>query len=168
MRVPLGRYIATELEPKLGRYVATELFQNVDTTLVHAFLSTLRCYLPKTVANPFHISRHSKSSIKLYDIRDLWKIRAFLVSLFKRKSTVRISVPTEVFSRLLLQVNCSTKLSLRVAKERMDPIGSENLLSILGDVVIRVAGTVENPHIGEGEFLRHLISAISSAKGVSA
>ncbi|KAF2534688.1 hypothetical protein F2Q70_00030020 [Brassica cretica] len=102
------------------------------------------------------------------DIRDLWKIRAFLVSLFKRKSTVRISVPTEVFSRLLLQVNCSTKLSLRVAKERMDPIGSENLLSILGDVVIRVAGTVENPHIGEGEFLRHLISAISSAKGVSA
>ncbi|KAF3535961.1 hypothetical protein F2Q69_00024359 [Brassica cretica] len=50
----------------LDRYVATELFRNVDTTLVHAFLSTLRCYLPKTVANPFHVSRHSKSSIKLY------------------------------------------------------------------------------------------------------
>ncbi|KAF2574976.1 hypothetical protein F2Q70_00002221 [Brassica cretica] len=46
----------------LGHYVATELF----TTLVHAFSSTLRCYLPKTVAKPFHVSRHSKSSIKLY------------------------------------------------------------------------------------------------------
>ncbi|KAF2541962.1 hypothetical protein F2Q68_00030572 [Brassica cretica] len=64
--VPLGRYIATELEPKLGRYVTTELFRNVDTTLVHALSSTLRCYLPKNVANPFHISRHSKTSIKLY------------------------------------------------------------------------------------------------------
>ncbi|KAF2619230.1 hypothetical protein F2Q68_00040186 [Brassica cretica] len=53
-RVPLGRYVATELEPKFGRYVATELFRNVDTTLVHAFSSTLQCYLPKTVANPFH------------------------------------------------------------------------------------------------------------------
>ncbi|KAF3591999.1 hypothetical protein DY000_02024014 [Brassica cretica] len=52
----LGRYVATELEPKFGRYVATELFRNVDTTLVHAFSSTLRCYLPKTVANPFHDS----------------------------------------------------------------------------------------------------------------
>ncbi|KAF3598302.1 hypothetical protein F2Q69_00035266 [Brassica cretica] len=38
----------------LGRYLATELFRNVDMTLVHAFSSTLRCYLPKTVANPFH------------------------------------------------------------------------------------------------------------------
>nr|VDD37307.1 unnamed protein product [Brassica oleracea] len=58
----LGRYA------ELGRYIATErdLFRNVDTTLVHAFSSTLRCYLPKTVANPFHVSRHSKSSIKLY------------------------------------------------------------------------------------------------------
>ncbi|KAF2560100.1 hypothetical protein F2Q68_00016388 [Brassica cretica] len=63
----LGRYVATELEPKLGlyvateplarnveldpklgryvatecslgRYIATELFRNVDTTLVHALL----------------------------------------------------------------------------------------------------------------------------------
>ncbi|KAF2535345.1 hypothetical protein F2Q68_00020349 [Brassica cretica] len=51
---------------KPGRYVTTELFQNVDTTLIHAFSSTLQCYLPKTVANPFHVSRHSKSSIKLY------------------------------------------------------------------------------------------------------
>ncbi|KAF3574701.1 hypothetical protein F2Q69_00059134 [Brassica cretica] len=49
----------------LGRYVATELFRYVDTTLLHAFSSTLRCYLPKTVANPFHVSHHSKSSIKL-------------------------------------------------------------------------------------------------------
>ncbi|KAF3596818.1 hypothetical protein DY000_02022518 [Brassica cretica] len=87
--VPLGRYVATELEPSsvatqrpsssqarslrsdrasvlLGRYVATELFRNVYMTLVHAFSSTLRCYLPKTVANPFHVSRHSKLSIKLY------------------------------------------------------------------------------------------------------
>ena len=45
-----------KLEQELGRYVATELFRNVDTTLVHAFSSTLRCYLPKTVANPFHVS----------------------------------------------------------------------------------------------------------------
>ncbi|KAF2591618.1 hypothetical protein F2Q70_00038236 [Brassica cretica] len=50
----------------LGRYVATVLFRNVDMTFVHAFSSTLRCYLPKTVANPFHVSRHSKSSIKIY------------------------------------------------------------------------------------------------------
>ncbi|KAF3602826.1 hypothetical protein F2Q69_00035733 [Brassica cretica] len=62
----LGRYVATELKPKFGRYVATELFQNVDTPLFHAFSSTLRCYLPKTVANPFHVPRHSKLSTKLY------------------------------------------------------------------------------------------------------
>ncbi|KAF2620313.1 hypothetical protein F2Q68_00039474 [Brassica cretica] len=53
----LGRYVATELEPKFGRYVATELFRNVDTTSVHAFSSTLRCFLPNTVANPSHIPR---------------------------------------------------------------------------------------------------------------
>ncbi|KAF3582487.1 hypothetical protein DY000_02033092 [Brassica cretica] len=39
--IPLGLYVATKLEPKLGCYVATELFRNVDTTLVHAFSSTL-------------------------------------------------------------------------------------------------------------------------------
>ncbi|KAF3605213.1 hypothetical protein DY000_02048293 [Brassica cretica] len=54
----LGRYIATELEPKFGRYVATELFRNVDTTLVHAFSSTLRRYVPNTIANPSHVPRH--------------------------------------------------------------------------------------------------------------
>ncbi|KAF3563108.1 hypothetical protein DY000_02014495 [Brassica cretica] len=54
----LGRYVATELEPKFGRYVATELFQNVDTKSVHAFSSTLRCYLLNTIANPSHIPRH--------------------------------------------------------------------------------------------------------------
>ncbi|KAF2598377.1 hypothetical protein F2Q68_00008434 [Brassica cretica] len=66
----LGRYVATELEPKLiryvatevelklGRYVVTDLFRNVDTTSVHAFSSTLRCYLPNTVANPSHVPRH--------------------------------------------------------------------------------------------------------------
>ncbi|KAF3581536.1 hypothetical protein DY000_02032662 [Brassica cretica] len=64
--IPLGRYAATKLESKLGRYVATELFRNVDATLVHVFSSTLRFYLPKTVANPFHVPRHSKLSIKLY------------------------------------------------------------------------------------------------------
>ncbi|KAF3546027.1 hypothetical protein DY000_02006257 [Brassica cretica] len=64
----LGRYVATELRLGLGRYVATELFRNVDTILVYAFSSTLRCYLLKTVANPFHVSRHSKSSIKLYGV----------------------------------------------------------------------------------------------------
>ncbi|KAF3490060.1 hypothetical protein F2Q69_00055482 [Brassica cretica] len=47
-----------ELEPKLGRYVATELFRNVGTTSVHAFSSTLRCYLPNIVANPSHVPRH--------------------------------------------------------------------------------------------------------------
>ncbi|KAF3488885.1 hypothetical protein F2Q69_00053611 [Brassica cretica] len=62
----LGRYVATELEPKLGLYVATELFRNVDTTLVHEFSSTLRYYLPKTVANPLHVPGHSKLSITLY------------------------------------------------------------------------------------------------------
>ncbi|KAF3501592.1 hypothetical protein F2Q69_00043347 [Brassica cretica] len=66
LELKLGRYVATELEPKLGRYVATEHFRNVDTTLVHVFSSTVRCYLPKTVANAFHVSRHSKLSIKLY------------------------------------------------------------------------------------------------------
>ncbi|WZZ44601.1 hypothetical protein YC2023_040860 [Brassica napus] len=50
-----------------GRYIATALFRNVDTTRIHAFSSTLRCCLPKTVANPFHVFRDSKSSIKLYD-----------------------------------------------------------------------------------------------------
>ncbi|KAF2572323.1 hypothetical protein F2Q70_00002397 [Brassica cretica] len=39
--IPLGRYVATELEPKFDRYVATELLRNVDTTSVHAFSSTL-------------------------------------------------------------------------------------------------------------------------------
>ncbi|KAF2531192.1 hypothetical protein F2Q70_00031502 [Brassica cretica] len=56
--IPLGRYVATELEPKFGRYEATELFRNIDTTSVHAFSSTLRCYLPNTVANPSHVPRH--------------------------------------------------------------------------------------------------------------
>ncbi|KAF2585999.1 hypothetical protein F2Q70_00035980 [Brassica cretica] len=65
-RAPLGRYVATELEQKLGRYVATEFVRYVDTTLVHPFSSTRRCYLPKTIANPFCVSGHSKLSIKLY------------------------------------------------------------------------------------------------------
>ncbi|CAF1825307.1 unnamed protein product [Brassica napus] len=70
--IPLGRYVATELEPKLARAEVRllrsdqALFQNIDTTLVHAFSSTLRCYLPKTVASPFHVPRYSKLSIKLY------------------------------------------------------------------------------------------------------
>ncbi|KAF3515337.1 hypothetical protein F2Q69_00005499 [Brassica cretica] len=54
----LGRYVATELEQELGRYVATKLFRNVYTTSVHAFSSTLRCYLPNTVANPSHVPCH--------------------------------------------------------------------------------------------------------------
>ncbi|KAF3553005.1 hypothetical protein F2Q69_00014693 [Brassica cretica] len=64
--IPLGRYVATELEPKFGRYVATKLFRNVYTTSVQAFSSTLRCYLPNTVANPSHVPAISKLSIKLY------------------------------------------------------------------------------------------------------
>ncbi|KAF2536070.1 hypothetical protein F2Q70_00004756 [Brassica cretica] len=64
----LGRYQARSLRSDrasvpLGRYVATELFQNVDTTLVHAFSSTLRCYLPKTVVKPFHVSRQKIRSL---------------------------------------------------------------------------------------------------------
>ncbi|KAF3560689.1 hypothetical protein DY000_02015468 [Brassica cretica] len=58
LKPKLGRYVATELEPKFGRYVATELFRNVDTASVHAFSSTLRCYLPNTIANPSHVPRH--------------------------------------------------------------------------------------------------------------
>ncbi|KAF3531534.1 hypothetical protein DY000_02043153 [Brassica cretica] len=54
----LGRYVETDLEPKFGRYVATELFRNINTTSVHAFSSTLRCYFPNTVANPSHVPRH--------------------------------------------------------------------------------------------------------------
>ena len=50
-----------------GCYVATELFRNDDTTWIRAFSPILRCYLPKTVANPFHVFRQSKSSIKLCD-----------------------------------------------------------------------------------------------------
>ncbi|KAF3563801.1 hypothetical protein DY000_02015375 [Brassica cretica] len=57
-RAPLGRYVATEFEPKLSRYIATELFRNIDKTSVHAFSSTLRWYLPNTVANPSHVPRH--------------------------------------------------------------------------------------------------------------
>ncbi|WZY98276.1 hypothetical protein YC2023_070605 [Brassica napus] len=38
----------------LGRYAATEYFRNIDITPVHAFMSILRCYLPKTVANLVH------------------------------------------------------------------------------------------------------------------
>ncbi|WZZ73254.1 hypothetical protein YC2023_084624 [Brassica napus] len=59
----------------LGRYVATDLFQNVDKTRIYAFSSTLRCCLPKTVANPFHVFRHSKSSIKLYDKKQKQKTK---------------------------------------------------------------------------------------------
>ncbi|KAF3502379.1 hypothetical protein F2Q69_00041219 [Brassica cretica] len=55
----LGLYVATEFEPNFVRYVATELFRNVNTTSVHALSSTLRCYLPNTVANPSHVPRHS-------------------------------------------------------------------------------------------------------------
>ncbi|KAF2530584.1 hypothetical protein F2Q70_00029863 [Brassica cretica] len=38
--------------------------------------------------------RSDRARVVLADIRDLWEIKVFLVSLFKRKSTVRISVPT--------------------------------------------------------------------------
>ncbi|KAF3536961.1 hypothetical protein F2Q69_00021038 [Brassica cretica] len=90
------RYVATELEPKFGRYIATELFRNVDTTSVHAFASTLRYYLPNTVANPSHIPRHfqfinqtlplklrkvhslsKEAIINASNIRNLWEIRVF-------------------------------------------------------------------------------------------
>ena len=52
---------------RFDHYEAIELSQNVDTTRIHAFSSTLLCYLPKTIAEPFHVSRHSKSLIILYD-----------------------------------------------------------------------------------------------------
>ncbi|KAF3603711.1 hypothetical protein F2Q69_00034030 [Brassica cretica] len=41
-----------------------------------------------------HISVFVIRAATQLDIRDLWEIRVFLVSLFKRKSTVRISVLT--------------------------------------------------------------------------
>ncbi|KAG5384178.1 hypothetical protein IGI04_035648 [Brassica rapa subsp. trilocularis] len=66
---PLGRYVATGLKLKLGRYVVTALFQNVDTTPVHALSSNLRCYLPKIVANSVHVFRYSKPSIKLCGLK---------------------------------------------------------------------------------------------------
>ncbi|KAG5392633.1 hypothetical protein IGI04_022596 [Brassica rapa subsp. trilocularis] len=60
-RAKLGRYVATERPSwslcsdrafvPLGRYAVTEYFRNIDMTPVHAFLSILRCYLPKTPVN---------------------------------------------------------------------------------------------------------------------
>ncbi|KAG5373573.1 hypothetical protein IGI04_043108, partial [Brassica rapa subsp. trilocularis] len=45
-------------------------------------------------------------------IRVLWETRVFLVSLFKRKSTVRILVPTILFKiTLILSLKCSDSLS---------------------------------------------------------
>ncbi|KAF3585891.1 hypothetical protein F2Q69_00030630 [Brassica cretica] len=98
--VPLGRYVATGLEPKFSRCVAIEPFR---TSIRHQSMhsrQTFECYLPKTVASSVHVFRYSNSSIKLRGLETaeniwvLWEIRVFLVSLFKRKSTVRISVPT--------------------------------------------------------------------------
>ncbi|KAG5388281.1 hypothetical protein IGI04_029822 [Brassica rapa subsp. trilocularis] len=101
--VPLGRYVAIEFGQArsrrsdrasvlLGRYVATELFRNVDTTLVHAFSSNLRCYLPKTIANSVHVFCYSKSSIKLYRLKPR-KVRSLskeiVVNVSSRKTAQR-------------------------------------------------------------------------------
>ncbi|KAF3532583.1 hypothetical protein DY000_02042885 [Brassica cretica] len=45
--LPVGRYVATGLEPKFGRCVATELLQNVKATPVHAFSSNLQTLSPE-------------------------------------------------------------------------------------------------------------------------
>ncbi|KAG5407635.1 hypothetical protein IGI04_013754 [Brassica rapa subsp. trilocularis] len=63
--VPLGRYVATGLEPKFGRCVAIEPFR---TSIRHQSMhsrQTFECYLPKTVASSVHVSRYPNSSIKL-------------------------------------------------------------------------------------------------------
>ncbi|KAG5373619.1 hypothetical protein IGI04_043064, partial [Brassica rapa subsp. trilocularis] len=63
--LPLGRYVATGLEPKFGRCVAIEPFR---TSIRHQSLhsrQTFECYLPKTVASSVYVSRYSNSSIKL-------------------------------------------------------------------------------------------------------
>ncbi|KAF2572073.1 hypothetical protein F2Q70_00003044 [Brassica cretica] len=63
--VPLGRYVATGLEPKFGRYAAIELFR---TSMRHQSMhsrQTFKCYLWKTVAGSVHVFRYSNSSIKL-------------------------------------------------------------------------------------------------------
>ncbi|KAG5373917.1 hypothetical protein IGI04_042764, partial [Brassica rapa subsp. trilocularis] len=52
-----------------------------------------------------------------YHIRVLWETRVFLVSLFKRKSTVRISVPT-FLRRVLFEIDSS--LRKRLAEERIE------------------------------------------------
>ncbi|KAG5389542.1 hypothetical protein IGI04_031083 [Brassica rapa subsp. trilocularis] len=59
--VPLGRYVATELEPKLGRYVATGLEPKfgrcVATELFRTSTDINPCYLLKTVASSVHVNR---------------------------------------------------------------------------------------------------------------
>ncbi|KAF2584388.1 hypothetical protein F2Q70_00035679 [Brassica cretica] len=57
-RAQEGSLRSDQKRAPLGRYVATELYRNVDTTSIHASSSTLRCYLPNTVANPSHVPRH--------------------------------------------------------------------------------------------------------------
>ena len=79
--VPLGRYVATEFEPKLGRYIATglepkfghciaiELFR---TSIQHQSMhsrQSFKCHLPKTVASSVHAFRYSKSSIRLCELK---------------------------------------------------------------------------------------------------
>ncbi|KAF3551159.1 hypothetical protein DY000_02010449 [Brassica cretica] len=63
--VPLGRYVATGLEPKFSRCVAIEPFR---TSIRHQSMhsrQTFECYLPKTVASSVHVFRYSNPSIKL-------------------------------------------------------------------------------------------------------
>ncbi|KAG5374411.1 hypothetical protein IGI04_042261 [Brassica rapa subsp. trilocularis] len=101
--VPLGRYEVTGLEPKFGRCVAIEPFR---TSIRHQFLHSrqnLRMLSPedRSKLSPYELAQAVRSLVQLYQLNYVRldpRKGVFLVSLFKRKSTVRISVPTLIFA----------------------------------------------------------------------
>ncbi|KAF2555056.1 hypothetical protein F2Q68_00016115 [Brassica cretica] len=110
-RAPLGRYVASEFEPRLSRYIAPNVHSawslRSDQALARSLRSDRARALPKHRYNispcvlvyPSMLSPEVRSEPisrfpAILNIRDLWEIKVFLVSLFKQKSTVQISVPT--------------------------------------------------------------------------